>query len=82
MALSVHTNYASLATQNQLGKTNSMLSTAMQRLGTGLRINSASDDAAGLQIATRLQTQANGQKVGMRNAQDSISMMQTAEGAL
>ncbi|MCJ8349468.1 flagellin [Moritella sp.] len=82
MALSVHTNYASLATQNQLGKTNSMLSTAMQRLGTGLRINSASDDAAGLQIATRLQTQSNGQKVGMRNAQDSISMMQTAEGAL
>ena len=82
MALSVHTNYASLATQNQLGKTNSMLSTAMQRLGTGLRINSASDDAAGLQIATRLQTQSNGQKIGMRNAQDSISMMQTAEGAL
>nr|WP_075518742.1 flagellin [Moritella viscosa]SHN98546.1 Lateral flagellin LafA [Moritella viscosa] len=82
MALSIHTNYASLATQNQLGKTNSMLSTAMQRLGTGMRINSASDDAAGLQIATRLQTQSNGQKVGMRNAQDSISMMQTAEGAL
>lgn len=82
MALSVHTNYASLTTQNQLGKTNSMLSTAMQRLGTGLRINSASDDAAGLQIATRLQTQSNGQKVGMRNAQDAISMMQTAEGAL
>lgn len=82
MSLSVHTNYASLATQNQLGKTNSMLSTAMQRLGTGLRINSASDDAAGLQIATRLQTQSNGQKMGMRNAQDSISMMQTAEGAL
>lgn len=82
MALSVHTNYASLATQNQLGKTNNMLSTAMQRLGTGLRINSASDDAAGLQIATRLGTQSNGQKVGMRNAQDSISMMQTAEGAL
>ncbi len=82
MSLSVHTNYASLATQNQLGKTNSMLSTAMQRLGTGLRINSAADDAAGLQIATRLQTQSNGQKVGMRNAQDSISMMQTAEGAL
>jgi len=82
MALSVHTNYASLTTQNQLGKTNNMLSTAMQRLGTGLRINSASDDAAGLQIATRLGTQSNGQKVGMRNAQDSISMMQTAEGAL
>lgn len=82
MALSLHTNYAALSTQNQLGKTNSMLSTAMQRLGTGLRINSASDDAAGLQIASRLQTQSNGQKVGMRNAQDAISMMQTADGAL
>ena len=82
MALSLHTNYASLSTQNQLGKTNSMLSTAMQRLGTGLRINSAADDAAGLQIASRLQTQSNGQKVGMRNAQDAISMMQTADGAL
>lgn len=82
MALSLHTNYAALSTQNQLGKTNNMLSTAMQRLGTGLRINSASDDAAGLQIASRLQTQSNGQKVGMRNAQDAISMMQTADGAL
>jgi flagellin len=82
MALSLHTNYASLSTQNQLGKTNNMLSTAMQRLGTGLRINSASDDAAGLQIASRLQTQSNGQKVGMRNAQNAISMLQTADGAL
>jgi len=59
-----------------------MLGTAMQRLGTGLRINSAADDAAGLQMATRLQAQSNGQKVGMRNAQDAVSMMQTAEGAM
>ncbi|WDE05185.1 Lateral flagellin [Thalassomonas viridans] len=81
MALSIHTNYASLVTQNQLGKTNSMLSTAMERLGTGLRINSAADDAAGLQIAVRLQSQSNGQQVAMRNAQDAISMLQTAEGA-
>ncbi|MNZ94107.1 Flagellin [compost metagenome] len=59
-----------------------MLGTAMQRLGTGLRINSAADDAAGLQMATRLQSQSSGQKVGMRNAQDAVSMMQTAEGAM
>ncbi|MFM5363936.1 lateral flagellin LafA [Aeromonas veronii] len=67
---------------DQLNSTNKMLGTAMQRLGTGLRINSAADDAAGLQIATRLQAQSNGQKVGMRNAQDAISMIQTAEGAM
>ena len=82
MGLSIHTNYASLVTQNQLNSTNKMLSTAMQRLGTGLRINSAADDAAGLQIATRLQAQSSGQKVGMSNAQNAISMMQTAEGAM
>jgi Flagellin and related hook-associated proteins len=82
MGLSIHTNYASLVTQNQLNSTNKSLSTAMQRLGTGLRINSAADDAAGLQIATRLQAQSNGQKVGMSNSQDAISMLQTAEGAM
>ncbi|MGN4981584.1 lateral flagellin LafA [Aeromonas dhakensis] len=82
MGLSIHTNFASMTTQNQLNSTNKMLGTAMQRLGTGLRINSAADDAAGLQIATRLQAQSNGQKVGMRNAQDAISMIQTAEGAM
>ena len=82
MGLSIHTNFASLTTQNQLNSTNKMLGTAMQRLGTGLRINSAADDAAGLQMATRLQAQSSGQKVGMRNSQDAISMMQTAEGAM
>ncbi|QWL59972.1 Lateral flagellin [Aeromonas jandaei] len=82
MSLSIHTNFANMVTQNQLSSTNKMASTAMQRLGTGLRINSAADDAAGLQIATRLQSQSNSQKVGMRNAQDAISMMQTAEGAM
>ncbi|MGK4474578.1 lateral flagellin LafA [Aeromonas molluscorum] len=82
MGLSIHTNFASLTTQSQLNSTNKMLGTAMQRLGTGLRINSAADDAAGLQMATRLQAQSNGQKVGMRNAQDAVSMMQTGEGAL
>jgi flagellin len=78
MGLSIHTNFASLTTQSQLNSTNKMLGTAMQRLGTGLRINSAADDAAGLQMATRLQSQSS----GMRNSQDAISMMQTAEGAM
>ncbi|WP_234918711.1 flagellin N-terminal helical domain-containing protein [Aeromonas veronii] len=82
MSLSIHTNFANMVTQNQLSSTNKMASNAMQRLGTGLRINSAADDAAGLQIATRLQSQSNSQKTGMRNAQDAISMMQTAEGAM
>ncbi len=82
MSLSIHTNFAAMVTQNQLASTNKLASTAMQRLGTGLRINSAADDAAGLQIATRLQSQSNSQKTGMRNAQDAISMMQTAEGAM
>ncbi len=82
MGISVHTNYASLVTQNTLSKTNNALSTSMERLSTGFRINSAADDAAGLQIANRLETQTRGMGVAMRNAQDGISMMQTAEGAM
>ncbi|ENM5730277.1 lateral flagellin LafA [Vibrio mimicus] len=82
MALSMHTNYASLVTQNTLGATGNLLNTAMERLSTGYRINSAADDAAGLQISTRLESQTRGMKVAMRNAQDGISMMQTAEGAM
>lgn len=81
MALSMHTNYASLVTQNTLSSTNNMLSTAMERLSTGYRINSAADDAAGLQISNRLESQTRGMNVAMRNAQDGISMLQTAEGA-
>ncbi|EJG1895627.1 lateral flagellin LafA [Vibrio parahaemolyticus] len=82
MALSMHTNYASLVTQNTLNSTSGLLNTAMERLSTGYRINSASDDAAGLQIANRLEAQTRGMSVAMRNAQDGISMMQTAEGAM
>ncbi|AUI88571.1 Lateral flagellin [Vibrio azureus] len=82
MALSMHTNYAAMVTQNTLNNTNNLLSTAMERLSTGYRINSAADDAAGLQIATRLESQTRGMNVAMRNAQDGISMMQTAEGAM
>ncbi|HGS4682313.1 TPA: lateral flagellin LafA [Vibrio parahaemolyticus] len=82
MALSMHTNYASLVTQNTLNSTSGLLNTAMERLSTGFRVNSASDDAAGLQIANRLEAQTRGMSVAMRNAQDGISMMQTAEGAM
>lgn len=79
--LSLHTNYASLSTQNALGSTQKTLTTSMARLGTGFRINSAMDDAAGLQIATRMNAQSRGMAVAMRNTQNGISMMQTAEGA-
>ncbi|ALN21333.1 lateral flagellin LafA [Ectopseudomonas mendocina] len=82
MALSIHTNYSSLVTQTNLNKTNNALGTNQQRLGTGLRINSAADDAAGLQIATRLSAQSRGMDVAIRNTGDSISLLQTAEGAL
>ena len=81
MALSIHTNYSSLITQTNLGKTNNALGTNQQRLGTGMRINSAADDAAGLQIATRLNAQSRGMDVAMRNTGDAISLLQTAEGA-
>jgi flagellin len=81
MPLSIHTNYSSLVTQTNLSKTNNALSTNQQRLGTGLRINSAADDAAGLQIATRLNAQSRGMEVAIRNTGDAISLLQTAEGA-
>ncbi|AIU66195.1 Lateral flagellin [Vibrio coralliilyticus] len=82
MALSMHTNYASLVTQNTLSSTNDLLTTAMERLSTGMRINSAADDAAGLTIANKLEAQTRGMSVAMRNSQDAISMLQTADGAL
>ncbi len=82
MAISLHTNYANLVTQNNLNSVNKALTTSMERLSTGLRINSAADDAAGLQIANRLEAQSRGMSVGMRNSQDAISMMQTAEGSM
>ena len=80
--LSLHTNAATLSAQSAIGRTQSGLSTSMTRLSTGYRINSASDDAAGLQIATRLKAQTSGMAVAMRNTQNATSMMQTAEGAL
>jgi flagellin len=80
--LSLYTNASTLNTQNALGSTKSALTTSMTRLGTGQRVNSAMDDAAGLQIATRLDAQTRGMAVASRNTQNSISLMQTAEGAL
>ena len=80
--LSLHTNAAGLSAQNSISRTQTSLSTSMTRLSTGYRINSAMDDAAGLQIATRLKAQTSGMAVAMRNTQNSTSMLQTAEGAL
>jgi len=82
MSLFVSTNAASLNGQNNLNKSTGALATSMQRLSSGMRINSAKDDAAGLQISNRLTSQINGLGVAQRNAQDGISMAQTAEGAL
>ncbi|WDE03992.1 flagellin [Thalassomonas viridans] len=82
MALSVITNTASLNAQRNLGKSSDGLATSMQRLSSGMRINSAKDDAAGMQIANRLTSQINGLAVAQRNANDGISMAQTAEGAM
>jgi len=82
MALTVNTNIASLNTQRNLSNSSNALTTSMQRLSTGSRINSAKDDAAGLQIANRLTSQVNGLGVAVRNANDGISLAQTAEGAL
>ena len=81
MSLSIFTNAASMASTNAMNKSNNLLSTAMERLGTGKRINSAADDAAGLQIATRLQGQTNGMSVAQRNISDATALLQTAEGA-
>jgi flagellin len=80
--LSLHTNNSSLSAQNSLSRTNTDLSRSMTRLSTGFRINSAMDDAAGLQIATRLKAQSSGMAVAMRNTQNATSMLQTGEGAL
>jgi len=82
MALTVNTNIASLNTQRNLQSSSNALSTSMQRLSTGSRINSAKDDAAGLQISNRLTSQINGLGVAVKNANDGISLAQTAEGAM
>ena len=82
MALYVNTNVSSLNAQRQLMNSGNSLDTSFKRLSSGLRINSAADDAAGLQISDRLTSQINGLNQGNRNANDGISLAQTAEGAL
>lgn len=82
MALTINTNVASLNAQRNLGSSQSALGTAMQRLSSGLRINSAKDDAAGLAISDRMTSQIRGLNQAVRNANDGISFAQTAEGAL
>jgi flagellin len=82
MALTVNTNVASLNTQRNLNTSSKGLDVSLQRLSTGFRINSAKDDAAGLQISNKLTSQINGLNVAVRNSNDGISLSQTAEGAL
>jgi flagellin len=82
MAMTINTNVMSLNAQRNLSTTSSSLATSMQRLSSGLRVNSAKDDAAGLAIAERMSAQIRGSNVAIRNANDAISMFQTAEGAL
>ncbi|CAH9056880.1 Flagellin B [Pseudoalteromonas sp. CIP111854] len=82
MAMFVNTNVSSLNAQRQLTKSGNTLDEAFQRLSSGMRINSAKDDSAGMQISSRLTGQINGLTQGNRNANDGISLAQTAEGAL
>ena len=82
MAQIINTNLISLNAQRNLTNTQSALAQAVQRLSSGLRVNSAKDDAAGLAIAERMNAQVRGMNVAIRNANDGISMAQTAEGAL
>lgn len=82
MSMYVNTNVSSINAQRNLRNSNINLDTAYQRLSSGLRINSAKDDAAGLQISNRLASQINGLNQGNRNANDGISLAQTAEGAM
>ncbi|MCQ8102845.1 flagellin [Methylomonas sp. SURF-2] len=82
MAMVINTNVASLNSQRMLDRTNNSLKTSMERLSSGLRVNSAKDDAAGLAIADKMTSQIRGMTVAMRNANDGISMAQTAESAM
>ena len=82
MALTINTNVMSLNAQRQLGGAQSDMGTTVRRLSSGLRINSAKDDAAGLAISERFTSQIRGLNQAVRNANDGLSLMQTAEGAL
>jgi flagellin len=82
MPQTINTNVASLTAQRNLSGTQGSLATSMQRLSSGLRVNSAKDDSAGLAIADRMQAQVRGMNVAVRNANDAISLAQTAEGSI
>jgi flagellin len=82
MSLSINTNVEALGAQRNLQNTENMLSTSMERLSSGLRINSAADDVAGYAIDQRMQEQVNGVTQATQNSQDAVSMVQTAQGAL
>jgi len=82
MAQTINTNMAALTAQRHLNTAQGSLATSMERLSSGLRVNSARDDAAGLAIASRMETQIKGQNVAIRNANDAVSLAQTAEGAI
>jgi flagellin len=82
MPQTINTNVSSLNAQRNLNTSQGSLATSMERLSSGLRVNSAKDDAAGLAIADRMNTQIRGMNVAIRNANDGISLAQTAEGAL
>jgi flagellin len=82
MPMTINTNIVSLNAQRNLNMSQSSLATSMQRLSSGLRVNSAKDDAAGMAIAERMNAQVKGMNVAVRNANDGISLAQTAEGAL
>ncbi|MEP6875174.1 MAG: flagellin domain-containing protein [Burkholderiales bacterium] len=82
MPMTINTNLISMNAQRNLNMSQSALSTSMQRLSSGLRVNSAKDDAAGLAIAERMNSQVRGMNVAVRNANDGISLAQTADGAL
>src|SRR5581483_4350928 len=82
MSMTINTNVASIDARRNLDHSQMSLATAMQRLSSGLRVNSAKDDAAGLAIAQRMDSQVRGMNVAIRNANDGISLAQTADGAL
>src|SRR3546814_16070403 len=82
MAVIINTNVAALNAQRNLGMTSSKMSKTLEKLSSGLRINRAADDAAGLAISEKMRAQVRGMQQGQRNALDGVSMLQTAEGAL
>ena len=82
MAMIVNTNVSSLTAQRSLAQSSTMLDSAMERLSTGSKINSASDDAAGLAIVQRMTAQINGLAMAVKNANDGIALTQSVEGAL